>query len=140
MVANYYFNKCASWDWYYPFDHAPFISDMAIFFKKYDMDKVEFELGNALKPTEQLLSVLPSQSSYLLPAKYRKLMTDIKSPIINLYPIDYELDMLYKRKYWECIPILPDLEIDKVKECVSKIKKDNNDKRKNELKDVYIFK
>ena len=84
---------------------------MAIYFKKYDMDKVQFKLGKPLNPTEQLLNVLPPQSNYLIPEKYRFLMTSYNSPIIDLYPIDYRLDMLYKRKYWECIPILPDLDI-----------------------------
>lgn len=120
-VANYYFNKCCSWEWYYPFDHAPFISDMAVFFKKYDMDKITFNLGKPLKPIEQLLNVLPPQSNYLLPDKYQYLMTHYKSPIIDLYPIDYQLDMLYKKKYWQCIPILPDLDIERVKKAVQSI-------------------
>ena len=130
-VANYYFNECPSWEWYYPFDHAPFISDMADFIRKYDLNEKKFKLGNPIKPIEQLLCVLPPQSSYLLPKSCSWLMKSSKSPIIYLYPNDYELDMLYKRKYWQCIPILPDLDIQAVKKSLKNIKLSNNEKKKN---------
>lgn len=139
-VANYYFNECPSWNWYYPFDHAPFISDLATNFKRFDMDNAEFKKGSALKPIEQLLSVLPPQSNFLLPQKYKWLMTSPNSSIVHLYPRDYDLDMLYKRQYWQCIPILPELEIDNVKKAVKSIKPDQTDINKNKILKPYIFK
>ena len=63
-------------------------------------------------------------------------MTSVNSPIINLYPDSFNLDLLYKNKYWECIPILPDLEIDNVKKEVSKIDKLDNS---NYIKEVIIL-
>jgi 5'-3' exonuclease len=138
-VANYYFNKCPSWEWYYPFDHAPFISDMADFIRKYDLNDVKFDLGKPIKPIEQLLCVLPPQSNYLLPKSCNWLMKSSKSPIIYLYPNDYELDMLYKKKYWQCIPILPDLDIQAVKVSLKDIKLNNNDQNKNKLSKELIF-
>ena len=120
-VANYYFNKCKSWDWYFPFDHAPFISDLADNLKRFNLDEIKFNIDSSpLKPVEQLLCILPNKSNYLVPKEYRWLMTSVNSPIINLYPDSFNLDLLYKNKYWECIPILPDLEIDNVKKWVSK--------------------
>ena len=83
-VANYYFDKCPSWNWYYPFDHAPFISDMADFIRKYDFNSITFNLGKPIRPIEQLLCVLPPQSSYLLPKTCHWLMKSSKSPIIYL--------------------------------------------------------
>ena len=103
------------------------------------MDKATFEKGNALKPIEQLLSVLPPQSNFLLPDKYKWLMTSPKSPIIHLYPRDYDLDMLYKRQYWQCIPILPELEINNVKQAVKSIKPDEADNQKNKILKPYIY-
>ena len=114
-VAKYYFDKCPSWTWYYPYDHAPFISDLAENFKHYNLDELEFEEGEALLPFEQLLCVIPQQFSYLLPKKIRYLMYKKESPLIHLYPYDFELDMLYKTQYWQCIPFLPELEIELVK-------------------------
>ena len=136
-VANYYFNKCKSWDWYFPFDHAPFISDLADNLKRFNLDEIKFNIDSTpLKPVEQLLCILPNKSNYLVPKEYRWLMTSVNSPIINLYPDSFNLDLLYKNKYWECIPILPDLEIDNVKKEVSKIDKlDNSDY----IKEVIIL-
>lgn len=136
-IANYYFNKCESWDWYFPFDHAPFVSDLADNLKRFNLEEVKFNYDSTpLKPIEQLLCILPNKSNYLVPKEYRWLMCNANSPIINLYPDSFELDLLYKSKYWECIPILPDLEIDSVKREVSKIdESDNSDY----VKEVIIF-
>ena len=138
-IANYYFKKCPSWDWYYPYDHSPFISDMLEFIKRYDFDNVKFDLGKPLKPIEQLLCVLPPQSGYLLPRNCIWLMKNIKSPIIDLYPYDFEVDFLYKHKYWQGIPILPDLNIPGVKEAVKRIRFDTETQKKNEIKDIHII-
>ena len=119
-VANYYFSKCPSWDWYYPYDHAPFISDLADNFKRFNIDNIKFNLGEPLKPIEQILCVLPQQSSYLVPNEVKELMTNNKSPLIHLYPLDFQIDLLYKTKYWQGIAILPDLDIKLVKDTLYK--------------------
>lgn len=125
-VANYYFKECKSWDWYYPYDHAPFISDLNDNLKRFNLDNITFNLGRPLKPVEQLLCVLPSKSKFLIPNNLQWLMTSDNSPLIHLYPIKYDIDLLYKTKYWQGIPILPDLEIDLVKKVVEKYYKNNN--------------
>jgi len=126
-VANYYFNKCPSWQWYYPYDHAPFISDLADNFKRFNIDEIKFELGKPLYPIEQLLCVLPKQSDYLIPKEHRWLMNNIKSPLIHLYPDDFEIDLLYKTKYWQGIPLLPDLELELVKKTINNKLKENSE-------------
>ena len=130
-IANYYFNKCSSWNWYYPFDHAPFISDLADNFKRFNLDEIKFELGEPLDPVEQLLCVLPKQSNYLIPNEYRWLMNNYNSPLIHLYPNEFKIDLLYKTKYWQGIPLLPDLEIDLVKKTI--------DKKSKKQSEVLIF-
>jgi len=124
-VAKYYFKDCPSWDWYYPFDHAPFISDIADNFKRFNMSDFKFELGKPLNPLEQLCCVLPPQSSFLLPLNMRWIMNNSNSELIHLYPIKFELDLLYKDKYWQAIPILPDLDIQLVKKVILKYTKKN---------------
>ena len=128
-VAKYYFDKCPSWDWYYPYDHAPFISDLADNFKRNNINNITFNLGNPLDPIEQLFCVLPKHSDYLIPKELRWLMNNIKSPLIHLYPNSFDIDFLYKQKYWQGIPILPDLELELVKNTLKNVitsKKSNN--------------
>ena len=125
-VANYYFDKCPSWDWYYPYDHAPFISDLADNFKRFNLDDIKFKVNEPLKPIEQLLCVLPKQSDYLIPKEHRWLMNSNKSPLIHLYPDEFEIDLLYKTKYWQGIPILPDLDLKTIKDVMRNKAEDTN--------------
>ncbi len=122
-VAMYYFDKCPSWDWYYPFDHAPFLSDMAR--NKFNFDNINFSIGNPVSPFEQLLIVLPKETSYLLPKSLRKIMTNINGSASHLYPDNFELDMIGKKKFWMCNPILPNLEINLIKKMYEKYSKLN---------------
>lgn len=55
-------------------------------------------------------------------------MTNITSDIIELYPTKIELDLLYKNKHWQCIPILPSLNIDLVKNTLKKYIKNDDEK------------
>jgi 5'-3' exonuclease len=138
-VAQYYFDKCPSWDYYYPYDHAPFLSDMAK--NKFDFNSVVFKESAPLTPFEQLLIVLPKQTSYLLPIELQKIMTNPNSSAAHLYPNEFELDMIGKRKYWMCNPMLPNLEINLIRkmfEKYSKLLKDE-DKIKNKLGNIITF-
>ena len=114
-IANYYFDECCSWSWYYPFEHSPLISDLSIHLKTFNFDMLNFKLGEPLEQFEQLLSILPSESSFLLPKELRPLMTEKKSNLQHLYPHNYELDFLDKNKYWQTIPNLPNMNIELIK-------------------------
>ena len=138
-VTQYYFDTNPDWLWYYPYDHPPFLSDI----NKYliDMNKIEFILHESLTPLEQLLTILPPHASYLLPNKLAKIVTNPKSSLSYLYPTDFEVDFLYKHKYFEGIPKLPPFEIDAVKYIFSKYKNelDNNTLHTNKLIDNFFF-
>jgi 5'-3' exonuclease len=119
-VTQYYFDSCPCWDWYYPFDHPPFISDIAKYIDKIDMNEIKFKLGEPLKPFMQLLAVLPPQSNYLLPTNLQKLVVNPKSSIIYMYPEEFTQDFINKKKYWMGIPNLPPLDIKQLKYSYSK--------------------
>ena len=119
-VTSYYFDKCPSWNWYYPFDNPPFISDISKYLNKIGLDNISFKLGSPLKPFMQLLSVLPPQSNYLVPKTLRKLVLNSNSSLIYMYPLEFEQDFINKRRYWEGIPILPQLDIELVKHMFNK--------------------
>ena len=118
----YYFDKCPSWDWYYPFDNPPFISDIAKYLSKNNINTMKFKLGKPLDPYIQLLSVLPPQSNKLLPVGLRKLMTDPTSKLAHLYPEKFQQDFINKKKYWMATPKLPPLNIEKIKDVFSQYK------------------
>jgi len=126
-ISLYYFDKCPSWNWYYPYNNPPFISDIDKYMNLFDFNNYNFELGKPLKPFIQLLIVLPYSSNYLLPIQLRKLIINPKSSISHFYIKNFEQDFINKKKYWMAIPILPNLDINKIKYYFYKYKNELND-------------
>lgn len=139
-ITEYYFDKCPSWNWYYPYDHPPFLHDVVqniVPFKKF-----KFELGEPLKPYEQLLCVLPKQSVYLLPKNLHKIVLNLNSSVAHLYPLKFDIDLINKKKYWMGIPVLPSLEIDSIKHVFKKYENKLNyqEREMNSTSNIMIFK
>ena len=105
-VANYYFVGCPDWRWQYQFTHAPFISDLYAFLNKNSPSDITFSNRRPMAPCNQLLAVVPPVRRHVLPKTYQKLITDIESPILDYYPESITLDMLYKDRFWLCVPLL----------------------------------
>jgi 5'-3' exoribonuclease 2 len=144
-VSEYYFDECPSWNWYYKYDHPPFLYDIVQNIENFDkikFDKIKFNKNEPLKPFEQLLCVLPKQSAYLLPQCLRKIMLNLNSSLIHLYPNNFQLDMIGKKKFWMCMPILPSLEIDNIIHSFKKYenKLNNIEREMNKTDDIIIFK
>lgn len=116
-VLKYYFEECPSWNWTFPYMHAPFISDIHNILKnnKIDINSIIFEDTGPLDPCEQLLAVLPPECNHLLPISYQHLVKSIDSPIIDLYPTSVILDMQSQDKYWKCSPIIPNVDTIRIK-------------------------
>jgi 5'-3' exonuclease len=140
-VTNYYFDKCISWNWYYPFDYPPFISDIKKYLSNINLNDIKFKLGAPLKPFMQLLSVLPPQSNYLLPKTLRKLVLNPNSSLGYMYPSEFEQDFINKRRYWEGIPRLPPLDIELVKHMFYKYEDELlvEEKNKNKIIEIIII-
>jgi 5'-3' exonuclease len=60
-------------------------------------DEIVFELGEPLKPFQQLMGCLPPASAALVPKLYRGLMMMPDSPIIHFYPQKFDVDMNGKK-------------------------------------------
>ncbi|KAJ5182137.1 5'-3' exoribonuclease 2 [Penicillium cf. viridicatum] len=102
-VLLYYFQGCASWDWYYPYHYAPFAAD----FVDIEEREITFEKGKPIRPFEQLMSVLPASSNHALPETFHPLMSDPKSDIIDFYPEDFDVDLNGRRFASQGVILLP---------------------------------
>ncbi|KAL1922980.1 uncharacterized protein VTP21DRAFT_9356 [Calcarisporiella thermophila] len=80
-ALNYFHGIISSWDFHYPYLHAPHISD----FVDLDRFQIAFVLGEPVGALEQLLCILPPASSRLLPVALRSLVTRADSPLANYY-------------------------------------------------------
>ncbi len=140
-VTIYYFDTCGAWEWYYPYDHPPFITDIAKYLKDSDFNKIKFTMGKPLKPFMQLLCVLPPQSSYLVPQPFKKLMDNPKSSLAYLYPREFNQDFINKKKHWMAVPRLPPSDIELIKYSYYKYKDElkSNDNKRNMFKDVLYY-
>ena len=69
--------------------------------------------STAYDPALQLLIIMPKELKFLVPKKFHSVFYKLK----RLYPdpFDYDIDLLYKTKHWQGIPILPELDPDKIK-------------------------
>ena len=137
-VTNYYFDKINSWNWYYPYEYPPFLMDIYNYINVININKISFSIGKPLTPCLQLLSVLPSQSNYLLPDTLQSIPIS-DSDIIYLYPYDFDIDLINKKKYWMGIPILPQLDFDAIKNIFKKYKNKLTKEEKKINKILNIF-
>lgn len=139
-TSLYYFDKCPSWNWYYSYSHAPFASDIFNFLKhkKFTIDHITFNTSITLTPFIQLLSVLPPKCYDLLPPKYGGLMISKISPIIDMFPETIVIDMLYKDSYHKCIPLIPNININRIMNTIKNIELTSEEKTRNIILDNFI--
>lgn len=103
-VLQYYYQGCASWDWYFPYHYAPFASDfvnVGAVCQKFSKETTPF------KPLEQLMGVFPAASRSHVPEPWGRLMIDPDSPIIDFYPEDFKIDLNGKKFAWQGVALLP---------------------------------
>ena len=107
---SYYVGDNTNWTWYYPYEMGPTLTDIREFFDT-DVMNTRLEKTKPVKSFEQLLMILPSSSSELLPVSYRQLTVPQvpipKDSIAHYYPIDFQVISEYKNYYGETIPLLP---------------------------------
>lgn len=107
-IIFYYLKGIPDWSWYYPYLYAPFLVEFAS--HSFSYTYTPFTQNYPLKPFQQLLAVLPPQSSQLLPSPLSSLMTDDNSPLKKYYPTEFTVDYSGKRNDWEGIIKLPPID------------------------------
>ena len=116
---NYYFNRQFDQFWYYRHHVAPLASDIlscmnacdiAAMIERLKMNRYTFKLT----PPLQLICVLPPQSASLLVKEHQDLMKDPHHGLACYYPTCFKMCTFMKDFMWECTPILPDIDIEKM--------------------------
>ena len=108
--AHYYFNNCPDYFWYYPYAKTPFVTDIYEWLLSNE-DKFteithyyniheESRNKNCVYPLEQLVLVLPPQSSYLLPKTYKKVVLENE----EIFPKKFEVDLQDIGKMYQAHP------------------------------------
>lgn len=109
--VDYYFNNIFNHGWYYKYNVAPFLSDIVKYMKKTSYTHFNHVSSETITPIEQLMMVLPFQSHKLLPEDVQKTICNVESGIVHLYPQKFQTISFLKSQLWECIPILPKIDL-----------------------------
>lgn len=105
--------------WYYPYGYAPSLQDLAnilsVSVAEFDGVLDEWRRTRApltfVHPDVQLLTVLPPSS---VPPLLQKYTTDPAHGLAHLFPLDYPIKTYLCDKLWQCVPVLPPIDIDLV--------------------------
>lgn len=138
----YYYRGCISWGWFFPYHYGPMLSDLRNLPEMFE--RIKFELGTPILPFQQLMSCLPPASSTLVPLPYRQLMTSPESPILEFYPVDFEVDMNGKKNPWEGVNLLPFINIHMLLDAIKKYAPDEKltpaEKHRNRVGEIFLYK
>ncbi|KAI2798804.1 5'-3' exoribonuclease 1 [Blomia tropicalis] len=102
-VLFYYFNGCVSWNWYYPYYYAPYVSDLS----KFNIVDFKFQQSKPFEPLMQLLAVIPQASKEILPKAFQQLTHNHDSPLIDYFPKEVITDLNEKIHDYEAIILIP---------------------------------
>jgi 5'-3' exonuclease len=114
---NYYKKFDLDYEWYFPYNSPPISLDIFNYIKSNNINCIENK-GTFLNPDIQLLIILPLESIELIKDENKKYMTDISEGLRHLYPSSYKIQTFLKTELHECCPILPTLNINKIKKII----------------------
>lgn len=123
-TANYYFNMDFDTNWCYPYDYSPCVSDLYKYLCLLSQNEFQ-QMQKQLKKTSikidstlQMLMVLPPQSQKCIPLKIQKIYTSINLGCIQYFPNKFEISSFLKHQLWECIPLLPYVDCNKLQQAI----------------------
>lgn len=119
-IFDYYFcgETDGRWEWMYKYNVAPFVSDLSKYMKtyRYNINMIHFDPDKPVKPSVQLLCVIPKKYFDILPNNMKKMVeSDNFFTIGYMFPNKFILDLMNKDVYWKCLPILPNININEIK-------------------------
>ena len=139
FTIEYYLYAKPAWRWFYRFRCAPLFSTLAMYLKfKPKSLEITLDRSEPYTPLQQLFMILPPQYANLLPKGYEKLMTDISSPLLQYFPIDFKLDVMLGQKFIYSEPLLPEIDDEEVLKELEKVKLTKTEEKRNIILDEPI--
>jgi 5'-3' exonuclease len=137
-VMSYYISGVPCWKWRYPYHYGPFASTIAEHVSSFKFKT--YDASTSTVPFVQLLCVLPSSSSNLLPIPLNDLLSE-DSPISDYCPKKFDVDLSGKRQTWEATVLLPIVNYDRVeKYYFEKVRSVNEqDRKRNSLGKTFVY-
>jgi 5'-3' exonuclease len=114
---NYYKKFDLDYEWFYPYNFPPTSKDITNYLKGTSNIITITNNSNFLPSKYQLLLILPIQSNHLLnfDEELKSLTTDSKKGFTHLFPTEFKIQTFLKTQLHECFPILPMINIYKIK-------------------------
>lgn len=113
--VEYYFKgiNAPSSNWFYPYSYSPTMKDVSDFIsvRVCNQDYRSFAfVPKIYSSTMQLLIVLPPAGVVKYLSKYSRLVTDPAFDCMDMYPSKFRIMTYLKNQIWECIPVLPEVD------------------------------
>jgi 5'-3' exonuclease len=141
-ILTYYTIGVSDWRWYYPYNYAPFMSDIIKVLEEISDPYLELKhkKEGPFHPFLQLLCVLPKKSKDLLPEPLVDLI--ISKQLEPYYPDNFIIDMDGKHNSWEGVVMIPHTNFNLVEKEYNKVIKniDEKDRKRNILGKSFIYK
>lgn len=134
---KYYFDKCPSYTWYYPFHVAPFFSDIMIYIKDSNWKFATFNNKIRITPIKQLLLVIPKEYKDVIPKTIINYLDKHKDN--DIFISNLKLDTANKHVYWKCTPFLPLINLEKTDLIYSNVKLSEDEKTRDKIYDDPII-
>ena len=111
-------------DWAYPYYHTPMIADMVSVLDRETFNTSGYQSYEGMvvfTALHQLLAVLPVRSQSLIPEEIQSLM-DYDSPIRDLYPTKFIIELDGKEYEHQGVPIVPLIDRRRILDAVAQIR------------------
>jgi 5'-3' exonuclease len=115
---RYYRNGCIDWDWHYPYEYSPLLSDVVKFMSNYtqpiqyyggcDKWKEGKTISTPVSPITQLAYVLPVSSQHVLPMSVKD---KLQKKLSDKYPTYCEWNWAFCKYFWEAHAKLPSISV-----------------------------
>jgi len=115
-TTKYYFEGTENWSLYYQYIFPPCFSDLYNYLKNNSINDIVLPKDEPYTPVQQLMIILPPQSSFLIPKQYSQLMFGKLRRFYQHGRI--ELDKVDKHARFMWVPVLPTMDDRKIKELV----------------------